>query len=531
MTTPREIIFEDEARQKLKKGIEKLVDLVSITYGPKGHNIGVQLIFKSPKITRDGSHISKEIEVNDPYLNMGLSIAKDVATRMEEACGDGITTALLLLRSLVQTGIKTIQAGASPIQIKKGMEKACEHVVKELNALGSPIKKEEDLRKIATVAAGGDEKIGHLISEALFFSEHTGRISIEEGKSTETQIEIIEGMELKEGYSSSYFCTDFQKQTAEMLYPKILISEKKIYSIQEILETLQTLAMIGHELVLIVKDIEPDVLATLIMNKLQGTLKICVIKIPGSGQEQQDLLEDVAIFTGATLISEKLGVGFKNLSLDMLGEAEKIMISKEKTLIMKGKGDPRKIQERLEQLEKQMEQSCDVLEKEVLEKRRLKLLGGITTIQLGAYSETELKEKKLLFEESLNSTLSAQEDGIVPGGGISLLHASKSLLELKVPEEEFCGVNVVLKACETPFRQLVENSGHDSSLVFEEVCRQGFPYGFNINTETVENLEEAGIFDPLKTVKNALLYAVSAAGTLLLSEILIGQVSDEQEKL
>jgi chaperonin GroEL len=530
MTTAKELIFEEAAREKLREGIEKLADVVGVTLGPKGRNVGLQASWGAPTITNDGNSIVKDIEFKDQYLNMGASMAKEAAAKMKEKCGDGTTTTILLLNALVQNGLKNISSGASPIVLKRGMEKALEAVIKELNALSIPVKNEKETKNIAIVSASGNEEIGTFISDAIKKAGKGGVITIEEGKTTETAIEIVEGMQFDRGYMSAYFCTNAENLSVEMQNVKILITDKKISSVQEILPLLQGVATTAQELLIIADDIEGDGLSTLVINKLRGTLKVCAVKAPGFGDRRKAMLEDIAILTGATVVSEDAGMILRESTVEVLGEAEKIVITKDKTTVIGGKGDPEKIKTRVKQLENESKNAESPYDKEKIEERKAKLSGGVAVIRVGAPTEPEMRQKKQAFEDSLNSTKAALEEGIVPGGGIALLRASKAASKLKLQGDELTGAQIVLKACEAPFRQIVLNTGLDGSVILEQVLAGDVNFGFNAQTEKVEDLVISGVVDPCKVEKNALQLAVSSAGIILLSEVLIGNAPDEDTK-
>jgi chaperonin GroEL len=530
MTTAKELIFEEQAREKLREGIDKLADVVSVTLGPKGRNIGLQASWGAPTITNDGNSIVKDIEFKDQYLNMGASIAKEAAAKMKEKCGDGTTTTILLLRALVENGVKNIAAGASPIGLKRGMDKALEALLKELDALSIPVKNDQEVKNIAVVSASGNEEIGTFISDAIKKAGKGGVITIEEGKTTETIIESVEGMQFDRGYTSAYFCTNAENLTVEMHNVKVLITDKKISSVQEILPLLQSIAATSQELLIIADDIESDALSTLVLNKLRGTLKVCAVKAPGFGDRRKALLEDLAILTGATVVTEDTGMVLKEASVEVLGGAEKIVITKEKTTMVGGSGDPQKIKARVKQLEAESKNAESSYDKEKIDERKAKLAGGVAVIRVGAPTEPEMRQKKQAFEDSLNSTKAALEEGIVPGAGIALLRSSKAAaLKLKLQGDELTGLQIVLKACEAPFRQIASNTGHDGSILLDDVLANGVNFGFNAQTEKVEDLLIAGVVDPCKVEKNALQLAVSSAGIILLSEVLIGNAPDDNE--
>jgi chaperonin GroEL len=527
----KELIFEEEARNKLREGIDKLADVVGVTLGPKGRNVGLQASWGAPKITNDGNSIVQDIELKDQYANMGISMGKEVANKMKEKCGDGTTSSILLLRALVQSGVKNIASGSNPIHIKRGMEKAVEALVKALDSSSIAIKNEKETKNIAMAAASGDVAIGQLITDAIQKVGKAGVITIEEAKGTETSIEMVEGMQFDRGYTSAYFCTNAEKMLVEMSDAYILITDKKISSIQEILPVLQTVATSSKELLIIADDIEGDALSTLVINKLRGSLKVAAVKAPGFGDRRKALLEDIAILTGGTLITEDAGLYLKDATVSHLGKAEKILINKEKTTIINGAGKQKEIQARVKQIESEINTTTSSYDKEKLDERKAKLSGGVAVIRVGAATEPEMKQKKQVFEDSLSSTRAALEEGIVPGGGLALLKASRSLEKLKLPAEEKIGAQIVLSACEAPFKQIVTNTGYDSSVIMEEVLTKGGNFGFNAQSEKVEDLVQAGVVDPAKVVKNALIFAASSAGIILLSEALIGDApADEGEK-
>lgn len=528
MTTAKELIFEEEAREKLREGIEKLADAVSVTLGPKGRNVGLEASWGAPQITNDGNSIVKDIELKDQYLNMGASMAKEVAAKMKEKCGDGTTTSILLLRSMVQSGVKNIASGASPISLKRGMDKAVDAIIKEIETFSIVIKNDQETKNIAIVSASGNEEIGGLIAEAIQKTGKGGVITIEEGKTIDTTIEMVEGMQFDRGYTSAYFSTNSDAMTVEMHNAKILLTDKKISSVQEILPLLQSVAATAEELLIIAEDLEGDALSTLVVNKLRGTLKVCAVKAPGFGDSRKAMLEDLAILTGGTVVSEETGMVLREATSDVLGAAEKIVVTREKTTVINGKGEAEKIKARVQQLDSAIKTSTSSYDQEKLEERKAKLSGGVAVIRVGAPTEPEMKQKKQAFEDSLNSTKAALEEGIVQGGGIALLRASKTLEKLKLQGDELTGAEIVIKSCEAPFRQIVANTGFDSSVVLEEVLGKGVSFGFNAQTEKVEDLIVAGVVDPAKVVKNGLKFASSVAGIVLISEALIGNAPEDE---
>jgi chaperonin GroEL len=529
MSTPKELIFEEEARNKLREGIDKLADTVGVTLGPKGRNVGLQASWGAPTITNDGNSIVKDIELKDQYANMGVSLGKEVASKMKEKCGDGTTSSILLLRALVQNGVKNVASGSSPINLKRGMDKAVDAIVQELEKASIAIKSEKETKNIAVASASGNEEIGTLIADAVQKVGKEGVITIEEGKSTETSIEMVEGMQFDRGYISAYFCTNAEAMNVEMKNAKILITDKKISSVQEILPILQAVASTATELLIIAEEIEGDALSTLVVNKLRGTIKVCAVKAPGFGDRRKAMLEDIAILTGGTVVSEETGHILKDATAEVLGSAEKILVNKEKTTIVGGQSNTKMIQARIKQIDAEISKTTSSYDKEKLEERKAKLSGGVAVIRVGAATEPEMKQKKQMFEDSLNSTRAAIEEGIVIGGGCALLRATKAT-SMELSGDEAIGAQIVFKACEAPFKQIVSNAGFDHSVILDEVLSAGPHFGFNAMSEKVEDLLKAGVVDPSKVVKNALRFAVSSAGIVLLSEVLIGNAPEDEEE-
>lgn len=526
-STPKELIFEEEARVKLATGIRKLADAVAFTLGPKGRNAGLEKSWGAPVITNDGNSIIKDISLPDVFENMGVSMAKEVGQKIKDISGDGTTTGTLLLKTLVEYGIKQIAAGASPIGIKRGMEKAIEAIIAEIESSATPVQNSKEIENIATASASGNQEIGKLIAEAMDKVGKTGVITIEEAKGTSTTIEIVEGMQFDRGYISPYFCTNQEKQIVEMNNADILLIDKKISSVHELLPILQAVAATGKQLLIIAEDIEGDTLSTLVVNKLRGSLKVAAVKAPGFGDRRKALLEDIAILTGATVISEEAGMNVKDLTAEVLGSAEKITVSKENTTLVNGKGEKDKIQGRVKQIENEIELCKNTYDREKLEERKAKLSSGVAVINVGAATEPELKQKKQMFEDSLNSTKAALEKGIVPGGGVALLRASKAAGKLDLKGDEAVGAQIVMQACETPIRQIISNTGYDASVILAEVLTAGPRFGFNAATEKVEDLFTAGVMDPAKVVRNCLTCSGSVAATALLTEVLIADAKEE----
>lgn len=519
--TAKEIIFEEEAREYLLRGIKKLADAVACTLGPRGRNVGLEKSWGAPIITSDGRSIIKDISLENPYEDIGASMAKEVVDKIKEKCGDGTTTGTILLSAMVESGVKYISSGGSPISLKRGMDKAAEAIIKEIEKNAIPLKGTQEICNIATVSASGNKEIGQLIANAIEKVGKSGVITIEEGKGTETTIDIVEGMEFDRGYISPYFCTDLEKMVVDMNNADILLVDKKISNIHELLPILQQAATTGKELLIIAEDIEGDALSTLVVNKIRGTLKVAAIKAPGFGDRRKAILQDIAVLTGGTVISEDTGHTLDKTTPDLLGKADKITINKERTTIIGGKGQEKALQARIKQIEGELEHTPNTYDKEKLEERKAKLSGGVAVIRVGALTEPEMKQKKQLFEDSLSSTKAALAMGVVPGGGVALLSATDAARQLKLKGDEAIGADIIIKACQAPIKQIAENTGFDGSVVLSDVLKSDKNFGFNANSEKIENLLLAGVIDPAKVVISALTHANSAAGIILISEALI----------
>lgn len=516
---PKEILFDHEAREKLKIGIGKLAKAVETTLGPQGRNIGIDESHANPKITNDGWSIVQALEFKDQYEDMGVSLGKELTSNIKDKCGDGTTTAVILFNTLVEKGIKNVASGFSPIHLKRGMEKAVASVIREIETRSIPVKDVQETENIATVSASGNKEVGQIIAKAF---QQASVITIEEGKEIATSIEVVKGMQFHRGYVSPYFCTDPEKRIVILETPKILITDKKIASIQDILPILQTIAASGESLLIIAEDIEGDALSTLAINKLKGTLKVCAVKAPAFGDNRQAILEDIAILTGATVVTNSLGIQHKDIPSEYLGTAQKVEVTKDHTSIIDGKGEKSAIAFRLIQIENEMRETTNRYDIEKLEERKGKLSGGIALIRVGASTELEMKQKKQIFTDSLHSTRAAQEEGIVPGGGIALLRASKCITTLDLSPEEKIGADIVQAACLAPVKQIIRNSGLDPSLIINILFEKEYHYGFNALTGKIEDLWHSGIVDPAKIVKNGLQLAVSMASLVLLSDALVG---------
>ncbi|MCB1114463.1 MAG: chaperonin GroEL [Chlamydiia bacterium] len=520
MTQAKEMIFDEEARSKLSKGIKELADVVGFTLGPQGRNVGLEKAWGPPSITNDGGSVVDDISMKDKWENMGASMAKEVVQKIKEACGDGTTTGTLLFKALVENGVKQISAGASPIDIKRGIDKAVDQISKALEKDAIEVKGSEEIKNIATVSASGNKEVGEMIAKAMDKAGKNGVITIEESKSTEDELEIVEGMQFDRGWVSPYFATNAEKMITELENPYILIVDKKIVSVQELLPLLQAVVSGGKALLIIAEDFEGDVLSTLVVNRLRGSLKVAAVKAPGFGDRRKAMLKDIAILVGAQVISEEAGMSLKETTPDALGSSDKVVITKDKTTIIGGAGSQAAIKGRVQEIEHELKNTSSKYDKEKLEERKAKLSGGVAVIKVGGYSEPVMKQKKQMFEDALNSTKAAVEEGIVAGGGVALLRASQTLVETENSDEAF-GAKIVKKACETPLRQIAQNSGLDGSVVLSKVLEGKDAFGFNAETQKMEDLIDAGVVDPIKVVRLGLVYAAAQAGVVLISEVLM----------
>lgn len=526
----KEIIFEEQAREKLTNGIRKLSEAVCFTLGPKGRNVGLEKGWGSPDITNDGNSIVKEVELKCQFENMGAQMAKEVASKIKEKTGDGTTSGTLLLNALCQEGLKYLSSGVNPISLKRGMDKALALLVKEIESKAITLNGTQDIENIAKAASSQNAEVGQFISQALEKVGPTQVVTIEEGRGTETTLEVVEGMQFDRGYLSPYFCTDNEKMQVEMHSPYILLTDKKINSIQEILPVLQSLASTGKELLIIAEDIDGDALATLVINKIRGTLKVVAVKAPAFGDRRKAILEDLAILTSGALITEDAGLHLKDVTLEQLGSCETVTITKDETTLVGGRATEAEIKQRIAQIDHEIKSSTSSYDIEKLEERKAKLSGGVAVIKVGAASEPEMKQKKQLFEDSLNSTKAALKEGVVPGGGVALLNARKVILDLKLSEEEMAGAKMVYNACETILKQLATNAGLEGAVILGEVLKAQDNFGFNMLSQKVENMVDNGIVDPAVVIISSITHAVSVAGIVLISEALIGDAEEDEEK-
>ncbi|MBR4508621.1 MAG: chaperonin GroEL [Elusimicrobiaceae bacterium] len=526
----KQIIFSEDARSKMKTGIEKVASAVRVTLGPKGRSVVLDKKFGSPLIIDDGVTIAKDIELEDKFENMGAQLIREVASKTNDIAGDGTTTATVLASALLNEGIKNITAGANPTFVKKGIEKAVVAVKEELKKMQKPVKTKQEKAQIATISAN-DKVIGDLIAEAMDKVGFEGVITVEEGKTADTTLEVVEGMQFDRGYISPYFVTDSERMECVLEDCAIIITDKKVSSMNELLPLLEKIVQSGRQFLIIAEDVDGEALATLVVNRLRGTLKGCAVKAPGFGDRRKEMLADIAVLTGGEVISEERGLKLENATPEMLGKAKRVIITKENTTIVNGNGKKGAVEERAAQIRKQIELSNSDYDKEKLHERLAKLSGGVAVINVGAATETELKAKKAKVEDAKNATRAGVEEGLVPGGGTALLRCEKALANLKaVNEDEQTGINIVRKALSAPLRQIAENSGLDGAVVIEKVRSLKGNEGFNAETDTYEDLLKAGVVDPVKVVRTALENAASIAGTVLLTEALIADKPEKKDE-
>jgi chaperonin GroEL len=524
----KEVRFGEEARRAMERGINKLADTVKVTLGPKGRNVVLDKKFGSPLITNDGVTIAREIELKDAYENMGAQLVKEVATKTNDVAGDGTTTATLLAQAIIREGLKNVAAGANPMILKKGIHKAVDAAVEEIKSFSKSIESKEAIAQVASISAA-DEEIGSLIAEAMDKVGKDGVITVEESRSMGTTLDVVEGMQFDRGYLSPYMVTDAEKMEAVLENPYILITDKKITNIQEILPILEQIVQQGKQLIIIAEDVEGEALATLVVNKLRGTFTCVAVKAPGFGDRRKEMLRDIAILTGGEVISEELGYDLKEATIDMLGRAQTVKVDKENTTIVNGAGNQADIKDRIKQLKAQIEETTSEFDKEKLQERLAKLSGGVAVIQVGAATETELKERKLRIEDALAATRAAVEEGIVPGGGTALINAIPAVEKLlsTVSGDEKTGINIILRALEEPVRQIAANAGLEGSVIVEHVKTKEIGVGFDALNEKYVSMIEAGIVDPTKVTRSALQNAASVSAMVLTTE---GVVADEEEE-
>ncbi|MFC3415331.1 chaperonin GroEL [Algoriphagus hitonicola] len=524
----KELFFDTDARDRLKKGVDALADAVKVTLGPKGRNVIIDKKFGAPMITKDGVSVAKEIELEEPIENMGAQLVKEVASKTADNAGDGTTTATVLAQSIFNVGIKNVAAGANPMDLKRGIDKAVAAVVTQLRANSKPISTSKEIAQVATVSANNDEEIGKMISDAMDKVGKDGVITVEEAKGTETEVKTVEGMQFDRGYLSPYFVTNTEKMEAELESPYILIYDKKISSMKELLPVLEPVAQSGKPLVIISEDVDGEALATLVVNKIRGALKVAAVKAPGFGDRRKAMLEDIAILTGGTVISEERGFKLENATVDMLGRAEKINIDKDNTTIVNGSGDANAIKGRISEIKAQIDKTTSDYDREKLQERLAKLSGGVAILYIGAATEVEMKEKKDRVDDALHATRAAVQEGVVVGGGVALVRAAEALTDLKGEnEDQDTGINIIRQAIESPLRTIILNAGGEPSVVINKIRENKGNFGFNARTDQYEDLFKAGVIDPTKVTRLALENAASIAALLLTTECVVADVKED----
>ncbi len=526
----KDVRFSTDARDKMLRGVDILANAVKVTLGPKGRNVVLDKSFGAPRITKDGVTVAKEIELEDKFENMGAQMVREVASKTSDAAGDGTTTATVLAQSIVREGAKYVAAGMNPMDLKRGVDLAVAEAVRDIAKRSKKIKESSEIAQVGTISANGDKSIGKMIADAMQRVGNEGVITVEEAKSLETELDVVEGMQFDRGYLSPYFITNAEKMVAELEDAYILIHEKKLSSLQPMLPVLEAVVQTSKPLVIIAEDIEGEALATLVVNKLRGGLKVAAVKAPGFGDRRKAMLEDIAILTGGTMIAEDLGIKLENVNLSMLGKAKRVRIEKENTTIINGAGKKADIEGRVGQIKAQIEETTSDYDKEKLQERLAKLAGGVAVIRVGGATETEVKEKKDRVDDALHATRAAYEEGVVPGGGVALLRAKSAVSKLKSENaDEQAGINIVLKALETPLRQIVDNAGVEGSIVVGKILEhKSQTHGFNAQTESYVDMMEAGIVDPAKVVRTALQDAASVAGLLITTEAMVAELPKEK---
>ncbi|MDO5313549.1 MAG: chaperonin GroEL [bacterium] len=525
----KQIKFDAEARQKILAGVEKLSAAVTSTLGPSGRNVILDKKFGSPQITKDGVTVAKEIELADPFENMGAQMVREVASKTNDVAGDGTTTATLLAEAIYREGLKNITAGANPMALKRGIDKATEAVVEAIAKIAKKVKSAEEIAQVATLSANGEEMIGNIISEAMDKVGKDGTITVEEAKTLETTLDVVEGMQFDKGYLSPYFVTDPEEMECVLENPYILLFEKKITNLQDMLPVLQSVAKTGKPLMIIAEDVEGEALATLVVNKLRGSFQVCAVKAPGFGDRRKAILEDIAILTGGKLISEDLGIKLENVTLDMLGSAAKVTVDKDNTTIVKGKGKSADISARVALIKRQIEETTSDYDREKLQERLAKLAGGVAIIKVGAATEAAMKEKKDRVDDALHATRAAVEEGIVPGGGVAYLRCQKAVGDLELTGDEKVGAAIIARAIEAPLRKLVNNAGQEAALVIATVKGKKGSEGYNVRTGEYGDLIKCGVVDPAKVARTALQNAASIAGLLLTTDCMVTDIPEKKD--
>ncbi len=526
----KELKFNEDARNKILSGATILADAVKVTLGPRGRNVVIEKSFGTPSVTKDGVTVAKEVELEDKFENMGAQMVREVASKTSDDAGDGTTTATVLAEMIYREGIKVVSTGQNPMDIKKGIEEAVEKVVVELKRMSKPINNPKEIEQVGTISANNDPSIGKIISEAMEKVGKEGVITVEESKTAETTLEVVEGMQFDRGFLSPYFVTNSETMVCQYENPYILLYEKKISGMKDFLPLLEKVVQAGKPLLIVAEEVEGEALATLVVNKLRGTLQVCAVKAPGFGDRRKDMMKDIAILTGGEVISEDVGTKLENVRLDQLGRAKKVTVDKDNTTIVDGMGERKEIEGRIKQLRKAIEETTSDYDREKLQERLAKLVGGVAVINVGAATEFEMKEKKARVEDALHATRAAVEEGILPGGGVAFLRASRTLDSLKLSQERQVGVNIIRRALEEPLRQIAQNAGYEGAIVVEKIrLNQNVNFGFNAQTEHYEDLVAAGVIDPTKVARCALENAASIASMMLTTEAVIAEKPKEEK--
>ncbi len=525
----KDIVFSEKARASILRGVNQLADAVKVTLGPKGRNVVINKSFGSPLVTKDGVTVAKEVELEDKLENMGAQMVKEVASKTSDVAGDGTTTATVLAQAIYREGVRLVSAGNNPMELKRGIDRAVDAISIQLDEISKPTDSHTDVAQVGTISANGDNTIGDIIAEAMEKVGQDGVITVEEAKGLETTLETVEGMQFDRGYLSPYFVTDTERMVADLEDPMILIHEKKISNMKDLLPLLEKVAQSGRPLVLVAEDVDGEALATLVVNKLRGTLKVAAVKAPGFGDRRKAMLQDIAVLTGGEVISEDLGFKLENATLDQLGRAKKFVIDKDNSTIVDGNGDAGAIEGRVNQIRSQIESTTSDYDREKLQERLAKLVGGVAVIKVGAATETEMKEKKARVEDALHATRAAVEEGIVPGGGVTLIRAAKALDGLDLSTEQNMGVDIIRRAVEEPLRMISKNAGVEGSIVVQEIKTQDGSYGYNAATSAYGDMFEFGVIDPTKVVRHALRNAASVAGLMITTEALIADKPEDKK--
>ncbi|MFH1103181.1 MAG: chaperonin GroEL [Pseudomonadota bacterium] len=524
------ILYGSKAREKMLRGVNILADAVKVTLGPRGNNVILEKTFGSPTVTKDGVTVAKEIELEDKFENMGAQMVKEVASKTSDVAGDGTTTATILAQSIYKEGLKLVAAGINPMGLKRGIDKGVEAIIDKLKKISKPTKDKKEIEQVGTISANNDETVGKLISEAMEKVGKEGVITVEEAKSMETSLDIVEGMQFDRGYLSPYFITNAEKMEVVLENPYILLNEKKISNMKDLIPLLEQISKTGKSLLIVAEDVEGEALATLIVNKLRGTLKIAAVKAPGFGDRRKAMLQDIATLTGGQMISEDLGIKLENITVSDLGKCKTVKINKDNTTIVDGAGSKKDIEGRVKQIRAQIEETTSDYDREKLQERLAKLIGGVAVVNIGAATETEMKEKKARVEDALNATRAAVEEGIVAGGGVALVRCIDALEKVKVTGEEKHGVSILKRALEEPLRQIAINAGYEGSVVLNKILEGKDDFGFNAATEKYENLMESGVIDPTKVVRFALQNASSVAGLMLTTEAMVAEKPEKKKE-